>query len=80
MTTETPAEAGRGAIDTCGGRGSHGRAEGAPAAALSGTGRNELGSGCLPWTVLAVLIALVSGLFPILGHGGGPGNGHPDGG
>ncbi|MFD3475223.1 hypothetical protein [Streptomyces sp. NPDC058695] len=40
----------------------------------------SLGSGCFPWTLLAVLIALVSGLLLILGRGGEPGNGHPDGG
>ncbi|MFE5022533.1 hypothetical protein ACFRAO_04140 [Streptomyces sp. NPDC056656] len=40
----------------------------------------SLGSGCFPWTVLAVLIAMVSGLFLILGRGDEPGNGHPDGG
>ncbi|WP_432178399.1 hypothetical protein [Streptomyces sp. NBC_00063] len=37
-----------------------------------------LGSGCFPWTALAVLIALVSGLFLFLG-GGGAGNGRPPG-
>ncbi|MET7520239.1 hypothetical protein ABZS88_44225 [Streptomyces sp. NPDC005480] len=37
----------------------------------------SLGSGCFPWTVLAVLIALVSGLFLFLGHGGEPGKGNP---
>lgn len=39
----------------------------------------SLGSGCFPWTVLTVLIALVSGLLLIFGRGGEPGNGHPDG-
>ncbi|WP_406337208.1 hypothetical protein [Streptomyces sp. NBC_00649] len=38
---------------------------------------SRLGSGCFPWTGLAVLIALVSGLLLFLGHGGEPGSGHP---
>lgn len=38
---------------------------------------SRLGSGCFPWTGLAVLIALVSGLLLFLGRGGEPGSGHP---
>ncbi|MET7535927.1 hypothetical protein [Streptomyces sp. NPDC005507] len=40
---------------------------------------SRLGSGCFPWTGLAVLIAIVSGLFLFLGRGGEPGSGHPGG-
>ncbi|GAA1242928.1 hypothetical protein [Streptomyces aureus] len=39
----------------------------------------SLGSGCFPWTALAVLTALVSGLFLFLGSSDEPGNGRPGG-
>ncbi|MGW6140257.1 hypothetical protein [Streptomyces sp. NPDC055140] len=44
-----------------------------------GSAAAGLDSGCFPWTVLAVLIALVSGLFLFLDLGGEPGNGRPGG-
>ncbi|MFB7414018.1 hypothetical protein ACFC18_51890 [Streptomyces sp. NPDC056121] len=53
--------------------------EGPQSPRSSGSTTSSVGSGCFPWTVLAVVIALVSGLFLFLGSSDEPGSGRPGG-
>ncbi|MCX5084597.1 hypothetical protein [Streptomyces sp. NBC_00401] len=53
--------------------------EGPQSPRSSGSTTSSAGSGCFPWTVLAVVIALVSGLFLFLGSSDEPGSGRPGG-